>query len=129
MMASFHRQLARAAGRSADVFRGVHSEVCQPAPIRLLSSCRIRGSGGNQPHPLAESEGKYLPGEIVKIMKQEGWSRFNMSAHTNLWKALDAQNPAKGYGTVSLGGRWGWYETWLNRVREECQQNPPKYRL
>lgn len=71
---------------------------------------------------------KYLPSEIVAAMRAEGWNRFTIDSHTKLWKNLDARNPTMGYGTVALGGQWGWYETWLNRVREECQQNPNRYR-
>jgi hypothetical protein len=71
---------------------------------------------------------KYLPSEIVAQMKAEGWDRFTMDSHTKLWKKLDAKNPAKGYGTIAVGKTWCWYETWLNRVREECEQHPGTYR-
>ena len=71
---------------------------------------------------------KYLPSEIVKLLKAEGWDGFAMESHTNLWKKLDAKNPAKGFGVVAVGNTWCWYETWLTRVREECQKNPTKYR-
>jgi hypothetical protein len=50
-----------------------------------------------------------------------------MDSHTKLWKLLDAKNQAKGYGAVSLGRQWGWYDSWVNRVREECQQHPEIY--
>jgi len=70
---------------------------------------------------------KYLPNEIVAIMKAEGWDRFTMDSHTQLWKRLDARNPAKGYGAVAVGMLWSWYETWLTRVCEECQQHPNRY--
>ena len=71
---------------------------------------------------------KYLPSEIVTQMKADGWDRFTMDSHTKLWKKLDAKNPAKGYGAVAVGKVWSRYETWLKRVREECQQNPDQYR-
>lgn len=71
---------------------------------------------------------KYLPSEIVATIKAEGWNRFTMDGHTRLWKKLDAKNPAKGYGTIAVGKTWCWYETWLNRVREECEQHPGTYR-
>jgi len=71
---------------------------------------------------------KYLPGEIVARMKAEGWNRFTMDSHTKLWKRLDAKNPAKGYGAIAVGKTWCWYDTWLNRVREECEQRPAVYR-
>lgn len=65
---------------------------------------------------------KYLPGEIVAQIKAEGWKRFSMHAHTKLWKRLDAKDPKKGFGVTAVGNTWCWYETWLNRVRDECQQ-------
>lgn len=71
---------------------------------------------------------KYLPSEIVAQMKAEGWDKFTMDSHTRLWKRLDGKNPAKGYGAVAVGKVWSWYETWLTRVREECQQHPDRYR-
>jgi hypothetical protein len=71
---------------------------------------------------------KYLPSEIVAQMKAEGWDQFTMDSHTRLWKKLDAKNPAKGYGAVAVGRVWSWYETWLTRVREECQQHSDLYR-
>lgn len=71
---------------------------------------------------------KYLPSEIVSTMRAEGWNQFTMDSHTKLWKGLDAKNHAKSYGAVAVGKTWCWYETWLNRVREECEQNPKKYR-
>ena len=71
---------------------------------------------------------KYLPGEIVAHLRAEGWDRFTMDSHTRLWKKLDAKNLAKGYGAVAVGKTWCWYDTWLNRVREECEAYPAKYR-
>lgn len=71
---------------------------------------------------------KHLPSEIMKQMQIEGWDRFTMDSHTKLWKKLDAKNPAKGYGAIAVGKTWCWYDSWLNRVREECEQNPLRYR-
>ncbi len=70
---------------------------------------------------------KYLPKEIVRLMVSEGWNNFTIESHTRLWKRLDAKSPSKGYGAIAVGNQWCWYETWVNRVREECVQNPEKY--
>jgi hypothetical protein len=43
-------------------------------------------------------------------------------------RSSNAKNSAKGYGTIAVGKTWCWYETWLNRVREECEQHPGTYR-
>jgi hypothetical protein len=71
---------------------------------------------------------KYLPSDIVKQMRAEGWNLFSMESHTQLWKKLDAKDPAKGYGAFAVRNTWCWYESWVNRVREECEQHPDKYR-
>ncbi|MCA3324607.1 MAG: DUF3644 domain-containing protein [Roseomonas sp.] len=71
---------------------------------------------------------KYLPSEIVSMVKAEGWDLFTMDSHTKLWKNLGAKDPAKGYGAVAVGKVWCWYDSWLTRVREECQKHPERYR-
>jgi hypothetical protein len=71
---------------------------------------------------------KYLPKEVVTLMKAEGWDRFTMDSHTKLWQRLKARDPKKGYGAIAVGKQWCWYETWINRVREECQQRPELYK-
>ena len=70
---------------------------------------------------------KFRPGQVVDLMKAEGYPRFTMASHTDLWKALGAKDPAKGFGTTILGGQWCWYETWVNRVRAHCQENVERY--
>jgi hypothetical protein len=71
---------------------------------------------------------KYLPTQIVHKVRAEGWNKFTMDSHTQLWKKLQAKEPAKGYGVVVVGTQWYWYDKWLERVLEECQQHPDKYR-
>ncbi len=39
---------------------------------------------------------KFRPTQIVKMMMDEGFSRFTMHSHSELWKSLNAQDPAKG---------------------------------
>ena len=56
---------------------------------------------------------KHLPGEIVTLMREEGYSHFNMHHHTLLWKKLDGKNPGKGYG-VLVARTWYWYDRWMN---------------
>ncbi len=71
---------------------------------------------------------KYRPNQIVKAMKDEGYVRFAVHWHSELWRSLRAKEPAKGYGVQLSDGQWYWYETWLNRVREHCLENAAKYR-
>lgn len=69
---------------------------------------------------------KYRPTDIVNIIQTEGYQLFTISRHTDLWKALDAKAENKSYGT-EIAKYWYWYDTWLARVREHCQENSEKY--
>ena len=71
---------------------------------------------------------KYLPKQIVTLMKEEGYQLFEIHQHTQLWKELDAKNPGKGYGVEVAGGNWYWYERWVEEVRRHCSDNGDKYR-
>src|SRR4051794_38078171 len=70
---------------------------------------------------------KYKPSQIVTAMRKEGYKRFTMQSHTELWKSMCARDTKKGYGVEILGGQWCWYETWLNCVRKHCQENKDRY--
>lgn len=69
---------------------------------------------------------KYLPGQIVEVMRAEGFPNFTTHAHTQLWKSSDAKNSKHAYGT-DVAGKWHWYEKWLSAVRGYCQKNAAKY--
>lgn len=69
---------------------------------------------------------KYLPKQIVAMMKVEGYPGFRMQNHTVLWQTLKGKDPAKGYA-VELGGRWFWYDLWIEVVRGHCAANKDRY--
>ena len=69
---------------------------------------------------------KHLPGEIVKLMQEAGYTRFTMYYHTRLWKKIDAKKTGKGYG-VEVAGYWYWYDRWLEEVRKHCLENEELY--
>ena len=62
---------------------------------------------------------KYLPSQVVQLIKQEGYSNFGMHQHTLLWKKLGTKQPSKGYG-VLVANTWYWYERWVDEVRKHC---------
>ncbi len=70
---------------------------------------------------------KYLPGKIVNLMYEEGYIRFKMHHHTQLWKRQEARKPGKGYGTM-VCDNWYWYDRWLDEVRNHCAGNSESYR-
>ena len=63
---------------------------------------------------------KYLPKQIVDLMKAEGYPGFSIHYHTQLWKQQDARNSSKGFGTMVAGKSWHWYESWVDVVRKHC---------
>ena len=70
---------------------------------------------------------KYLPKQVVDLMKAEGYPLFSLHYHTQLWKSLDAQNLAKGYGVMVAGKVWHWSESWVVEVRKHCSDNKEIY--
>lgn len=70
---------------------------------------------------------KYRPTQIVKLIRQAGFSKFSFHSHTELWKANDAKNPKHVYGT-DVVGQWYWYESWVQYVQSYCQKNAAKYK-
>lgn len=71
---------------------------------------------------------KYRPRQIVAMASNKGFPNFKMSHHTELWKMLGAQDPAKGFGARMLDGQWYWYDNWLARVVAHCEENSDLYR-
>jgi hypothetical protein len=70
---------------------------------------------------------KFKPRQVVKLMKAEGFPKFGMQYHTQLWQEMDAKDPAKGYGVTLGDGQWYWYERWVDEVRRHCEANRDKY--
>ncbi len=71
---------------------------------------------------------KYLAKHVVSEVQKAGFKKFRTNPeHVQMWKAEDAKNPAKGYG-VDVCGTWFWYESWVKRVIELCEQAGDKYR-
>ncbi len=70
---------------------------------------------------------KYLPKQIVDLIRTEGYHSFSMHHHTKIWESLDAQKPSKGYGVMVAGKLWHWYESWVEEVRNHCKANKVKY--
>jgi len=70
---------------------------------------------------------KYRPGTIVKQMKAEGFTKFGMQRHIELWKEKDAKNSRFQFG-VQVEGPWYWYEAWMTEVRKHCQENETAYK-
>ena len=64
---------------------------------------------------------KYNAGDIVEIMKSEGFEDFSTHGKNGFvafWKSIDGKNPTKGLG-VYVVGQWVWYERMVDEVRAE----------
>jgi len=71
---------------------------------------------------------KYLPGQIVGFMHEEGFTKFSMHWHTKLWRKMEAKQPDKGFGIMVAKKQWYWYDKWIELVRQHCLENSSKYR-
>lgn len=65
---------------------------------------------------------KFLPKEIVDLMKEKGYSKFTINKHTEIWKARGAKNPSLGYG-VQVSKTWYWYQNWVKMVEDYCAKH------
>lgn len=71
---------------------------------------------------------KYRPSDIVSLVQQAGFPNFRVNPeHVKMWQAEDAKNPGKGFG-AEVAGSWYWYDTWLKRCLELCNQVGDKYK-
>jgi len=72
---------------------------------------------------------RYTATRIEEMMHADGYRRFNIHAHTQLWQSLNAKDPAKGFGCQGdYSNTWVWFDVWVNRVRAHCEENMIKYR-
>jgi hypothetical protein len=71
---------------------------------------------------------KYRAKDIVTEVRKAGFAKFRVSPeHVSMWKAIDAKNPAKGYG-VEIQGSWYWYANWIQKCVELCEVEGDKYK-
>lgn len=69
---------------------------------------------------------KYLPSDIVRIIKEKGYQNFSIRKHTEIWQEQKAKNPKKGYG-VLIAKTWYWYQNWLDFILEYCEKHKELY--
>jgi hypothetical protein len=71
---------------------------------------------------------KYRPGQIVAMMKADGFPGFTMHEHTELWKRLDAKREPGKFGILVAETTWLWYPAWIEEVRRFCKANEARFR-
>ena len=62
----------------------------------------------------------YKPGQIIAMMRNEGFARFNMQDHTELWQGMNARREDSPFGATLSDGKWYWNDRWVEAVREHC---------
>lgn len=113
--------------RVAFVRKTTNSKSAADKVVQFIPADSAAGAEVNKVFLRETEKIKYRPGTIVKLMKAEGFTKFNMQHHTDLWKAKDAKNPKKQFG-VEVEGSWFWYQPWVEEVRKHCQENEGRYR-
>ena len=62
------------------------------------------------------------------MMKADGYRRFTVQSHTDLWQAEKAKDPKLGYGSPLCANEgWGWNEKWVAHVRQHCTEYAERY--
>ena len=69
---------------------------------------------------------KYLPSDIVRIVKEKGYQKFSIPKHTEIWQEQKAKDPKKKYG-VQIAKTWYWYQNWLDFVLDYCEKCKERY--
>lgn len=70
---------------------------------------------------------KFLPKDIVDLMKNKGYINFSIHYHTLFWQNKDAKNPKLNFGT-QVAKTWYWYESWLREVEKYCLDSGNKFK-
>jgi len=113
--------------RVAFVRKTANTKTAADSVVQFIPADSAAGTEVNKVFLRETEKTKYRPGTIVKQMKAEGFARFGMTQHTDLWKAKDARNPKYQFG-VQVEGAWFWYETWVTEVRKHCQAKEVLYK-
>ena len=97
--------------------------------IEFLAADSDLGQQINNVYIREREPAKFKPMQIVNLVKERGFPGFTITEHTYLWQELDAKNPGKGYGTLLGDGAWYWYQRWLDRVLQHCDEAGDRYRF
>lgn len=65
---------------------------------------------------------KYLPGQIVNMLKAKGYVKLNMHHFVQCWKKMNARKDNT-YGCKFGGKEWYWYANFIPVVEEYCKEN------
>jgi hypothetical protein len=78
--------------RVAFVRKTANTKTAADKVVQMVPADSDTAAAINQVFLRETEKTKYRPGTIVKQMKAEGFTRFGMKHHTDLWKDRDARN-------------------------------------
>lgn len=113
--------------RVAFVRKTANSKSAADTVVEFVSADSATGEAMNNVFLRETERKKYRATTIVRQMKAEGFTKFTVAAHTDLWQERDAKNPRHQFG-AEIEGYWYWYESWLTQVRQHCEQNAARLR-
>jgi hypothetical protein len=70
---------------------------------------------------------KFRAKKVVQAVRAAGFARFGMFAHTTFWRSEAAKDASKGFGTP-IGDEWYWYQRWIDRCIQLCDQAGDQYK-
>jgi hypothetical protein len=113
--------------RVAFVERSVNSKGKADNVVEFVKSDSDEGRKINRVLLKETEKKKFKPADIVALMRVDGFYKFRIHDHTQLWKDLDAMNPNAGFGVWLRPKDWWWYDNWVDRVRAHCQEHKDRY--
>jgi hypothetical protein len=70
---------------------------------------------------------KFRAKDVVHTVQNAGFKKFRVNPeHVYFWKAENAKDLAKGFGT-EVQGTWYWYQSWIDRCIDLCKDGGNKY--
>ena len=132
-MDAFHAKLTPdEAADSRFAFRVALVPLTVSRPKNADAAYRLVQPGSEEAQDIAQvilkDLRKHRPGHIVRMMQEEGYTLFNTTRHTELWRSMEAKAPAKGSGApLVAGSEWGWYDKWIPVARKPCEENAVRY--
>lgn len=104
-------------------------ESAADAAIQFFKAESEEASAINEVHLKEVDKARHTATQVIKAIKGSGYPSFNQADHTRLWKTLNARRNGTPYGKPGdYKGSWVWFDNWIERVREHCDENGDQYR-
>lgn len=72
---------------------------------------------------------RFTATQVIAAVQESGFPNFRMNNHTRLWQTLAAKRDGTPYGKPGdYSNSWVWFDNWVDRVREHCEEQGDRYR-